>query len=47
VQLDALAQVVVAVGDALAALPAVAGIELNPVLASASGAVAVDWKLTL
>jgi acetyltransferase len=47
VQLEALAQVVVAVGDALAVLPTVAGIELNPVLASPSGAVAVDWKLSI
>lgn len=47
VDLDALARVVVAVGDALAAVPEIAGIDLNPVLAGAGGAVAVDWKLAL
>jgi acetyltransferase len=45
VDLDALARVVVAAGDALVALPDIAGIDLNPVLARADGAVAVDWKL--
>lgn len=45
VDLDALARVVVAAGDALATVPDVAGIDLNPVLARADGAVAVDWKL--
>ncbi|MHA6781003.1 acetate--CoA ligase family protein [Pseudonocardia saturnea] len=45
VDLDALAAVVVAAGDALVAVPDIAGIDLNPVLARADGAVAVDWKL--
>jgi acetyltransferase len=46
VDVDALADVVVAVGDALVELEDLAGLELNPVLATAAGAVAVDWKAT-
>jgi acetyltransferase len=46
VDLDALADVVVAVGDLLAGSPGVQGIDLNPVLATPDGAVAVDWKVT-
>jgi succinyl-CoA synthetase beta subunit len=45
VDLEALAGVVVSVGDVLAAIPAVTGVDLNPVLASPSGVVAVDWKI--
>ncbi|HVL86147.1 MAG TPA: acetate--CoA ligase family protein [Pseudonocardia sp.] len=45
VDLDALARTVVAVGDVLVAVPDVAGLDLNPVLATPDGAVAVDWKL--
>lgn len=45
VDLDALADVVVGAGNALLAAGDLAGIDLNPVLATAEGAVAVDWKL--
>jgi acetyltransferase len=45
VDLAALAEVVAAVGDLVAAVPQVAGVDLNPVLATSAGAVAVDWKL--
>lgn len=45
VDLDALAAAVVAVGDALAAVSAIDSIDLNPVLATPTGAVAVDWKI--
>jgi acetyltransferase len=43
--LDALARLVVAAGDALVGLPNVAALDLNPVIVSPTGAVAVDWKL--
>ena len=43
--LDALARLVVAAGDALVAMPWAAAIDLNPVLVSPAGAVAVDWKI--
>jgi acetyltransferase len=42
---DALARLVVAAGDALVGMPEVAAIDLNPVLVSPVGAVAVDWKI--
>jgi acyl-CoA synthetase (NDP forming) len=45
VDLDALAGVVVAAGDLLANCPQITGIDLNPVLCTPEGAVAVDWKL--
>ncbi|MGE3663180.1 MAG: acetate--CoA ligase family protein [Pseudonocardia sp.] len=45
VDLAALAGVVAAVGDLLVAVPQVAGVDLNPVLATSAGAIAVDWKL--
>ena len=45
--LVALADVVVALGDALIALPSAESLELNPVLATPEGVIAVDWKLTL
>jgi acetyltransferase len=44
VDLDAVAAVVSAVGDLLAALPEVAELDLNPVMATARGCVAVDWR---
>jgi acyl-CoA synthetase (NDP forming) len=47
VDLDALARTVVAAGDVLAAAPAVTALDLNPVLATPDGAVAVDWKVQL
>ncbi|MFC6239530.1 acetate--CoA ligase family protein [Longivirga aurantiaca] len=43
--LEALARLLVAAGDALVGLPDVAALDLNPVLVSAQAAVAVDWKL--
>ncbi len=46
VDLDALAGTVVAVGAALVADPRLASIDLNPVLATPTGAVAVDWKVS-
>jgi acyl-CoA synthetase (NDP forming) len=46
VDLDALADVVVAAGDVLCAADDIAGIDLNPVLATRDGAVAVDWKFS-
>ena len=46
VDVDALADVVVAVGDLLAGSPGVQSIDLNPVLATPGGATAVDWKLS-
>ncbi|HEY2220941.1 acetate--CoA ligase family protein [Actinomycetospora sp.] len=46
VDLDALADVIVGAGDALLAAAGVSEIDLNPVLATPGGAVAVDWKLT-
>ncbi|MCX6463187.1 MAG: acetate--CoA ligase family protein [Pseudonocardiales bacterium] len=45
VDLDALADVVVAAGDLLLAADDVVELDLNPVLAGPAGAVAVDWKV--
>jgi acyl-CoA synthetase (NDP forming) len=45
VDLDALADVVVAAGNLLLACPDVVELDLNPVLATADSAVAVDWKI--
>lgn len=42
---DAVAGLVVTVGDFLADHPDVAGLDLNPVLAGPGGCVAVDWHL--
>lgn len=47
VDLDALADLVSAVGDLLAAVPEVAELDLNPVLATAEGCVAVDWRVVV
>ncbi len=47
VDLDALADVVVAAGAAVVAAPGVRALDLNPVLAGPGGAVAVDWKMTI
>jgi acetyltransferase len=47
VDLDALAGVVSAVGDLLVAVPEVAELDLNPVLATAAGCVAVDWRVVV
>jgi len=45
VDLDALSALICAVGDLLAAVPEIAELDLNPVLAGASGCVAVDWRI--
>lgn len=45
VDLDALSALICAVGDLLAAAPEIAELDLNPVLASVSGCVAVDWRI--
>jgi acetyltransferase len=45
VDLHALADVVVAAGNLLLACPDVVELDLNPVLATADSAVAVDWKI--
>jgi acetyltransferase len=42
---EALARTVVAVGDLLLARPDVVALDLNPVLVSPDGAIAVDWKI--
>src|SRR5512133_2052043 len=47
VDLDALADVVVAAGNLLLACPAVTALDVNSVLATADGAVAVDWKFSI
>lgn len=41
---ESLARLLVGAGDALVGLPWVAALDLNPVLVSPGGAVAVDWK---
>jgi acetate---CoA ligase (ADP-forming) len=46
VDLDALADLVVGAGNLLLAAPDVAGLDLNPVLATEASAVAVDWKIS-
>ncbi len=45
VDVGAAADVVRAVGDLLSAVPEIAELDLNPVLVTASGAVAVDWRV--
>ena len=45
IDLDALADVLCAVGDLLVARPEIAELDLNPVLADADGCVAVDWRI--
>jgi acyl-CoA synthetase (NDP forming) len=47
VDMDALAGAVSAVGDLLVARPEIAELDLNPLLASPRGAVAVDWHITV
>ncbi len=47
VDLDAMAGVVSAVGDLLVARPEIVELDLNPLLATSSGAVAVDWCITV
>jgi acetyltransferase len=45
VDLDALSETIRAVGDLLASVPEIAELDLNPVLATAGGCVAVDWRI--
>lgn len=45
IDLDALVDVLCAVGDLLVAAPEIAELELNPVLAGPDGCVAVDWRV--
>ena len=47
VDLDALAGAVSAVGDLLATRPEIVELDLNPLLATPSGAVTVDWRITV
>lgn len=47
VDLGAVASAMVAVGDLLLARPEIAELDLNPLLASPQGAVAVDWRMTV
>ncbi len=47
VDLDALVSAVSAVGDLLVARPEIAELDLNPLLVTAQGAVAVDWLITV
>jgi hypothetical protein len=46
VDLDALADVVVGAGRALLAAADVTELDLNPVLSTRDGAIAVDWKFS-
>jgi acetyltransferase len=45
VDLDALASLVSAVGDLLVGVPEAITVDLNPVLATPRGCVAVDWRI--
>lgn len=45
VDLDALASLVSAVGDLLVGVPEVIAVDLNPVLATPRGCIAVDWRI--
>ena len=45
VNISAAAAVLRAVGDLVAAVPEIAELDLNPVLVTATGAVAVDWRV--
>ncbi|HSE44768.1 MAG TPA: acetate--CoA ligase family protein, partial [Gemmatimonadales bacterium] len=45
VDVDAIARTVRAVGDLVSSVPEIAELDLNPVLATATGAVAVDWRI--
>jgi acetyltransferase len=47
IDLDALAGVVSAVGDLMVAMPEIGELDLNPVLATAAGCVAVDWRVVV
>ncbi len=45
VDLGSVASVVCAVGDLLCTVPEIAELDLNPLLADASGCIAVDWRI--
>jgi hypothetical protein len=45
VDLDAVADVIVRVSDLMLGNPKIAELDLNPVLAGATGCVAVDWRV--
>jgi acetyltransferase len=45
VDLASLAAVVCAAGDLLCAVPEIAELDLNPLLADAEGCTAVDWRI--
>jgi acetate---CoA ligase (ADP-forming) len=47
VDLDALATTLSAIGNLLVARPEIADLDLNPLLATPTGAVAVDWRITV
>ena len=47
VDLDALSALICALGDLLVAVPEIAEVDLNPVLVSASGCTAVDWRIRI
>jgi acetyltransferase len=47
VDLDALVGAVSAAGDLLATRPEIVDLDLNPLLATSRGAVAVDWRITV
>jgi hypothetical protein len=47
VDLDALANAVSAAGDLMLSRPEVVELDLNPLLATPGGAVAVDWRITV
>ncbi|MDP9240271.1 MAG: acetate--CoA ligase family protein, partial [Actinomycetota bacterium] len=45
VDLDALAGVLAAAGDLMSSVPEIAELDLNPVLATPDGCLAVDWRI--
>jgi acetate---CoA ligase (ADP-forming) len=47
INLDAVATTVSAIGNLLVARPEIVDLDLNPLLATSTGAVAVDWRITV
>ena len=45
--LDAVAHVIVGIRDLMVGNPEIAELDLNPVLAGATGCVAVDWRVVM
>lgn len=45
IDLEAVSAMICAVGDLLVAVPEIAELDLNPVLATSSGCIAVDWRI--